>query len=506
MLQRTHPESPDDAVVAARYHRVETVNPIQRQALEHIERTHRELLLDEEQDSLYALIERIRLRFGVSFLIGTPYSVSRQSGLRSTSNVRPPISNDARGVRGYNFPAIDKYKNEVNCCRMQQKRLHKSHERSAAGEQLNELLQAGKHSLEAAMEGALTTTDASSVVMRRSLPDISSSDSLDDLSHASSCRSLEEYDHNDVDDVKSTLRLPHLSHIASPPHSRRPVSGRTTLKTLAGCQFGESSHQQHLTTASSPNKANVPTPPSHKQQNPARNLPSVRALLKEVEKEEAVAAHVLSSSKDFHMLSATSKHAMVENDLRHKRLVEEKFGNREKTQKQHDAEEEERWRVHYRAVRLEEQAQARCAAEERELGVLGRRREQESLRAALAFVEGEERRERTEIEKLFTADGPQKRKWLAQAIADGRVAEELALHSGEARRLEEEAARVKLEAEKIQEAKRRAEFNKEQQLMKNSCTHSRSGTSVFVGTTSKNVCLVCKVKFDTRKKLYVRLR
>jgi hypothetical protein len=227
---------------AARAHRVEVLNPSGRLTLEHAETIQRELLQDEATEALYALSERVRRRFGVSFLVGVGESISRQSGLRSTSDVRPPVSN-----RSFTTPSLEKYRTEMGCCRMQQKRLHKSHERSPRqGDGLQSAMLAAKQAIEAALEkgevaappcNELSNYRDAGLYAPRDLVDISSSDSLDELSHQSSWRDSDEEDVRQHEDVKEVLRLPQLPYASSPPHSRRPVSSRTALKGLAGCRI-----------------------------------------------------------------------------------------------------------------------------------------------------------------------------------------------------------------------------------------------------------------------------
>ena len=150
----------------------------------------------------------------------------------------------------------------------------------------------------------------------------------------------------------------------------------------------------------------------------------------------------------------------------------------------------------------DERRRAAEEQKEREKTIEKRRAERESLGKALAFISGEETRGRYALNQEQVGawrDFLQAERHGLENLDSEIAARWLATDEGRAQRAAEEA---KAEEQRKAALKKEQDFKKEQHRLKNKCTHSRNGTSVFVGAFPKKMCLICKVKYDATTGLY----
>lgn len=164
--------------------------------------------------------------------------------------------------------------------------------------------------------------------------------------------------------------------------------------------------------------------------------------------------------------------------------------------------------AHYSAVFKAERIRVAAEAAARDAAVLARRSEAGSMRGARAFVAGEERRARDAI--IAEYEGPSSVAFLwsekVRLMDEGRMAEHAAfLNTFEQRELVAQRERAAKASQQAEERRRQA-FLRDQRRMVEDCKHSRTHQSVFVGALAKRMCLMCKVKFDEKLGIYVRMR
>lgn len=129
----------------------------------------------------------------------------------------------------------------------------------------------------------------------------------------------------------------------------------------------------------------------------------------------------------------------------------------------------------------------------------------QSITAAFAHVKGEESRQRQQLnneldsffDTFFSTEVTEREHTRVWAIEQ---AQRDAAANAKAILMEQESMQQQ------QQAKREAEQRKEQARLRGKCTHGPRGTSVFVGSFSKKMCLMCKVKVDAATGLLVPIR
>lgn len=186
-------------------------------------------------------------------------------------------------------------------------------------------------------------------------------------------------------------------------------------------------------------------------------------------------------------------------------IGEKKHYERQRLLEEKDAKIEDDDRLRGR----EELKKAREAAaqewRERQAVLEERRKEEESYRAARTFVQGEELRQRQALHGLQDVELKNILLELKEGEAEAhRLEYERFINSDEQKRIVAERE-AKIHAEREAQIKKDKEFKKEQLRMVTRCTHSRLGTSVFIGPLAKKMCLICKIKFDEGKGIYVRM-
>jgi hypothetical protein len=127
----------------------------------------------------------------------------------------------------------------------------------------------------------------------------------------------------------------------------------------------------------------------------------------------------------------------------------------------------------------------------------------EGFRAVKAYVEGDQTRRRTSLE---TEEGHAWHHFQLQFKAGINEVhalrqQRLELEKSLRKRAEDDSAEA---ARKIRE-RQEGEVRKEQTRLAMKCTHSRNGSSVFVGPFPKKMCLLCKVKLDAKTGLLYQM-
>ena len=136
---------------------------------------------------------------------------------------------------------------------------------------------------------------------------------------------------------------------------------------------------------------------------------------------------------------------------------------------------------------------------------LAREQREADFRKARVFINGNELRGRED----FVSQEAKKWASIVDGVARGAVeaeqrAKERYLNSDEYKQAVAERERKIAEAEAL-EIKKQNDFRREQAKLVNRCTHSRSGSSVFVGPLAKKMCLICKVKWDDAANCYIKM-
>lgn len=122
------------------------------------------------------------------------------------------------------------------------------------------------------------------------------------------------------------------------------------------------------------------------------------------------------------------------------------------------------------------------------------RADMEGFKAAAAFIEGDETRNRQSISQSFELFLKQARQDIARKEKDLlQDVEDAKLRVVRERQEQEAAASAAMDAARM---KHEDKVKKEQQRLMNRCTHSKNGKSVFLGPFAKKTCLMCKVKVD----------
>lgn len=144
-------------------------------------------------------------------------------------------------------------------------------------------------------------------------------------------------------------------------------------------------------------------------------------------------------------------------------------------------------------------------AHEREAAVVAKRQRAEMMRAARAYIAGSETRDRASVtQEEVTAMEALRAAELRGRDEANALAYERFINSDEQKQIVAERERKAAE-ERAAALRKEAEFRRDQGRMVKNCTHSRAGTSVFLGPLAKKMCLICKVKFDDSQGIYIRM-
>lgn len=182
-----------------------------------------------------------------------------------------------------------------------------------------------------------------------------------------------------------------------------------------------------------------------------------------------------------------------------------RFERREAAVSSADAAREEKERQAGRAQQKAEAEAYAIHAAASEARRLAREAREADFRKSRVFIVGNELRGREETVSQEAKRWVQIVEGAAKGVVEAEQrAKERYLASDEYRQAVADRERKIAEAEAL-ELKKQNEFRREQAKLVNRCTHSRNGTSVFVGPLAKKMCLICKVKWDDAANCYIKM-